>query len=102
LEGLGFSVEERARVRGLSGFEHSFALVARKGGRMVCVSIVHSSPASILAEVAKGFDVPHEIVVAVEGEPPPKAIELSRKGRVKIVAFKSGEELAEELKKALA
>ncbi|MCC6005470.1 MAG: hypothetical protein LM590_14120 [Thermofilum sp.] len=39
---------------------------------------------------------------AAEGEPPPKAVELSRKGRVKIVAFKSAEELAEELRKALA
>jgi hypothetical protein len=38
----------------------------------------------------------------VEGEPPPKAIELSHKGRIRVVAFKSCEELAEELKKALA
>jgi hypothetical protein len=102
LEELGFSVEEGARVRGLSGFEHGFALVARKGDRVVCVSIVRANPTSIFAEVAKGLDVPHEIVVAAEGEPPPRAVELSRKGRVKIIAFKSAEELAEELKKALA
>jgi len=102
LEELGFSVEEGVRVRGLSGFEHGFALVARKGERVVCVSIVNASPASIFAEVAKGLDVPHEIVVAAEGEPPPKAVELSRKRRIQIIAFKSAEELAEELKKALA
>jgi hypothetical protein len=46
--------------------------------------------------------VKHEIVVAVEGEPPPKALELAREGRVKIIAFKSPEELAEELRKVLA
>jgi len=102
LEELGFAVEENARVRGLSGFEHGFALVARKGERVVCVSIVKANPTSIFAEVVKGLDVPHEIVVAAEGEPPPKAVELSRKRRVQIIAFKSAEELAEELKKALA
>ena len=102
LEEIGFSVEESARVRGLSGFEHSFTLLARKGERVVCVSIVKANPLSIFAEIAKGVDVKHEIVIAAEGEPPPKALELAREGRIKILAFKSSEELAEKLKQILA
>jgi hypothetical protein len=101
LEELGFAVEEGVRVKGLSGFEHSFTLVARRGDRVVYVSIVKADSSKNFAELAKGLDVPHEIIVAAEGEPPPKAVELSRKRRVKIIAFKSAEELAEELKKAL-
>jgi sulfur carrier protein ThiS len=101
LEELGFAVEEGVRVKGLSGFEHSFALVARRGERVVCVSLVKANPTRIFAELAKSLDVPHEIIVAVEGEPPPKAIELSHKGRIRVVAFKSAEELVKELKKAL-
>ena len=102
LKELGFAVEENARVKGLSGFEHSFTLAARKGGRVVCVSIVSSNPVSVFAELAKGVDVKHEIVIAVESEPPPKALELACEGRVKVIAFKSPEELAEELRKVLA
>jgi len=36
------------------------------------------------------------------GDPPPRAVELSKGSRVKIVPFKSAEELAERLKRMLA
>jgi hypothetical protein len=101
LEELGFSVEEGARVKGLSGFEHRFDLLARRGARVICVSIAEANPLSLLAELAKGLDVEHEVVVAAEGGAPREAPEPAR-GRVKVVAFRSSEELAEELKRIAA
>jgi len=100
LEELGYSVEEGARVKGLSGFEHRFDLLARRGARVICVSIRGADPAEVLAELAKGLDVEHEDVATAEGDPPREP--EPAKGRVKVVAFRSSEELAEELKRIAA
>jgi hypothetical protein len=98
LEEYGFSIEENARVKGLSGFEHDFDLLARKGERIVCVSVRQANPTKMFAELVKGMDVKHEVIVLVEGEPPPKTLELAHEGRIKIVAFKNSEELTEKLR----
>jgi len=102
LEGLGFLVEMSISAKGLSGFEHRFDLAARKGSRVVYLSVKPANPMSLLAEVVKGFDVKEEIIIAAMGEPPPRAVEISKEGRVKIVPFKSAEELVEKLKQILA
>ena len=98
---MGYNVEEKAGVKGLSGFEHDFDLLARKGGKVFCISIREANPAKIFSELVKGIDVKHEIVVAVEGDPPPKALELAREGRIKIIAFKCCDELAEKLRQII-
>jgi hypothetical protein len=102
LESLGYNVEEKARVKGFSGFEHDFDLLARKGEKVICMSIRQANPTKMFAEIVKGIDIKHEIVVAVEGEPPPKALEFAREGRIKIIAFKSPEELVEKLRQIIA
>jgi len=101
LESLGYNVEEKARVKGLSGFEHDFDLLARKGGKVLCISIREANPTKMFSELVKGIDVKHEIVVAVEGDPPPKALEFAREGRIKIIAFKSSDELVEKLRQII-
>ena len=59
-----------------------------------------ADPAEVLAELAKGLDVEHEVVVAVEGGAP--RAPGPAKGRVKVVAFRNCEELAEELRRIAA
>jgi len=100
LEELGFSVEEGAR----EGPERLRAPLRPPGaqGREGRLRIDRGSePLSLLAELARGLDVEHEVVVAAEGGAPREAPEPAR-GRVKVVAFRSSEELAEELKRIAA
>ncbi len=102
LESLGYNVEEKVRVKGLSGFEHDFDLLARKGEKVICVSIRPANPTKLFSEIVKGIDIKHEIIVAVEGEPPPKALEFTRESRIKIIAFKNPEELVKKLRQTIA
>jgi len=102
LESLGYNVEEKARVEGLSGFEHDFDLLARKGEKTICVSIRPVNPTKLFSEIVKAIDIKHEIIIAVEGEPPPKALEFTRESRIKIIAFKNPEELVKKLRQTIA
>ena len=101
LGNLGFRVEEGVTVNGLSGFVHSFDLAARKGGRVVYLSVKPANPLSLVAEVAKSVDVKEEVIIAVVGELA-QSVDPSKGGRVRVVPFRSAEELAEKLKQMLA
>jgi len=80
---------------------HSFDLAARKGGRVVYLSVKPANPLSLVAEVAKSVDVKEEVVIAVVGELAQR-VDLSKDRRVRVVPFRSIEELAEKLKRILA
>lgn len=101
LEEPGFKVYLGAAVEGLSGLTHVFDIVAQKADRIVCVSVKPSSPALLLAEVAKSMDINGEVFIAVLGEAPGMPTSFSSK-RLKTMVVESPEDLAEKLKGALA
>jgi hypothetical protein len=98
----GFKVETNARVVGLSGLAHSFAVKASKGQLQLFLDVVESVE-DLLAFYGKALDlrgVPSLALVRIKEETPEMQQALHCVSNA--LAFKTSEELEEILPKALA
>lgn len=102
LRSKGFSVSRRARVRGLSGFLHEFALLAEKGVFTLLLDFA-DKPADILAFLAKSMDLRgYNTIVAVKEEVLAE-LEPTLRGyaRGNMIVYKDPEDFERKLSQAL-
>ncbi|MEM2293615.1 MAG: hypothetical protein QXX41_10110 [Nitrososphaerota archaeon] len=99
-EKAGFTPELKGRVKGLSGLEHGFDLVLRKGERTVALDVVLgglTAPA-----LTKLYDAPSVTpIIAVTPSAPTEVKALAAKRKAVLVEAETPEELSLALEKAL-
>jgi hypothetical protein len=98
----GFSVNRRARVRGLSGFLHEFALIAEKGTFTLLLDFAEKT-LDILAFLAKSIDLKgYNTIIAVREDVFAElAPILGGYARGNIIAYKDAEDFERKLEQAL-
>jgi len=57
LEEKGFSIEFNRALRGSSGLEHVFDIVATREGTILCFDVINPSEISVLSSLGKAIDV---------------------------------------------
>ena len=102
LRSNGFSVSPRARVRGLSGFLHEFALLAEKGTFALLLDFAEK-PLDILAFLAKSIDLRgYNTIIAVREDVFAElASTLGGYARGNIIAYKDAEDFERKLVQVL-
>lgn len=102
LRSKGFTVSQRARVRGSSGFLHEFALLAEKGVFALLLDFAEK-PLDILAFLAKAIDLKGYITIIAAREDLLAEIAPTLGGyaRGNIIVYKDAEDFERKLLQAL-
>ncbi|MEM2533551.1 MAG: hypothetical protein QXK12_05970 [Candidatus Nezhaarchaeales archaeon] len=103
-EKAGFTPELKGRVKGLSGLEHGFDLVLRKGENTVVLDVVLGGAAGSLtaSALAKLYDVSSVTpIIAVTPSAPAEVKALAARRKAVLVEAETPEELSLALEKPL-
>jgi len=99
LERKGFKIFEKYIIKGLSGFEYCYELVAVKGDRRVAIAFKQTEPKTLVLELAKALDLEEEVVIAVSGSLPLVLERPVKRKRVKLLRYVDATDMKEKLEK---
>lgn len=102
LEEEGFKVETGGAVKGKSGYEHKFDLVAQKESRRIYLDFAGPEAGTLLLALAKALDVKDSEFVVLVKSAPHRLAELLRECRsLKVIPYEKLPDLLESLKRHL-
>jgi len=102
LEGEGFKVELGGAVKGESGHEYKFDVVAWKKGRRICLDFAGPEKGTLLLAMAKALDVRDSDFLLLVRHAPSKLVEMLKGCKsFKAIPYEKLSDLLENLKSYL-